>query len=282
MIVALLGLVVTPCFAQQDPNDPGLPDSVIVGSAHVDSSGTFAYVPIYAVTDDSVVYYNLPLGWSAPQGGVHAAAHTQYFYPLTSWAMTFDSVFLNQCYVRHVGWCWDLDSDSTETPPLFTDGLRIQIMSVRFIIDPEYSPQLVVLDTTWDDRNGSLIFGLVDGATEIIPAFQRGFISIYPVGVDDEFDTPTDFSLSQNYPNPFNPTTNIEFALPQESHTQLVIYNLLGQTVKTLIDEVKSPGVYSITWDGTDNSGNPQPSGTYFYRLTSMNFSETKKMILLM
>jgi hypothetical protein len=98
---------------------------------------------------------------------------------------------------------------------------------------------------------------------------------------------PKSFSLGQNYPNPFNPTTTIRFEIgigggPQQSvQTTLRVYNILGQRVKTLVDEPKSPGIYYQTWDGKDEQGNKVSSGVYFYQLRASGYNETKKMVLL-
>jgi len=86
--------------------------------------------------------------------------------------------------------------------------------------------------------------------------------------------------LNQNYPNPFNPSTTIEYAVQHPSHVLLSIYNFSGQLVKTLIDENKNTGEYSIIWDGKDNSGNTVPPGNYFYQVKVGDFISTKKMIL--
>lgn len=86
---------------------------------------------------------------------------------------------------------------------------------------------------------------------------------------------PHQFELSQNYPNPFNPTTTFEFALPNESEWEIVIYNVLGQTVDRLSD-YSEPGYVKIEWDASRYA-----SGVYFYRLTAGKFSATKKMVLL-
>jgi len=101
--------------------------------------------------------------------------------------------------------------------------------------------------------------------------------------VDYEYidDLPAGFSLSQNYPNPFNPTTTIEFSLPEQSHTELTIYNVLGQQITELIDAALSPGSYRVCWDGTDKSGRVVPSGVYLYRLTTDSFTASRKMLLL-
>ncbi|MFQ6093200.1 MAG: FlgD immunoglobulin-like domain containing protein, partial [bacterium] len=64
-------------------------------------------------------------------------------------------------------------------------------------------------------------------------------------------------------------------------HTTLKIYNILGQEVRTLVDELKEPGYYTVTWDGRNERGDPVSSGIYFYRLTAGDYSSTKRMVLL-
>jgi len=92
---------------------------------------------------------------------------------------------------------------------------------------------------------------------------------------------PTSFTLSQNYPNPFNPRTQIRFDLPVRTHVNLVVYNVLGQRVNTLVDEVLSRGQYVVDWDGADQGGSAVSSGIYFYRIEAETFTETRKMVLL-
>jgi hypothetical protein len=92
---------------------------------------------------------------------------------------------------------------------------------------------------------------------------------------------PRDFWLEPNFPNPFNPTTNIRFSVDRQTAVSLVIYDLLGQEVRRLVDEVMSPGTRTLSWDGRDDLGRPQASGTYIYRLKAESFLEAKKMVLL-
>lgn len=89
-------------------------------------------------------------------------------------------------------------------------------------------------------------------------------------------EIPEAYSLNQNYPNPFNPTTNISFSLPKSGLVTLKIYDIVGKEVSTLVNEVKSAGNYIIGYNAANI-----PSGTYFYRLESNGFSETKKMLLI-
>ena len=96
--------------------------------------------------------------------------------------------------------------------------------------------------------------------------------------VDEEGTTgvPSKFELSQNYPNPFNPTTVINFRIPQKEMVTLKVYNVLGQEVATLINEVKNAGAYHISFNAAN-----LPSGVYVYSLNAGDFSATKKMMLL-
>jgi hypothetical protein len=89
-------------------------------------------------------------------------------------------------------------------------------------------------------------------------------------------EVPNDYSLSQNYPNPFNPTTNIKFALPKNGIVSVKIYDILGNLVNTIYDGYKAAGYYNASFDGSNLS-----SGIYFYKISSGNFSDTKKMVLI-
>jgi len=87
---------------------------------------------------------------------------------------------------------------------------------------------------------------------------------------------PESYSLSQNYPNPFNPLTHLEFGISDLEFVSLKVYDVLGNEVKILVNEIKSPGVYNVQFDGSNLS-----SGIYYYKLTAGEFSEVKKMTLL-
>ena len=98
---------------------------------------------------------------------------------------------------------------------------------------------------------------------------------------DDANLRPTDFALRQNFPNPFNPTTIIQYALPKASQVRIEVYNVLGQRVRTLVDETQRPGYKTINWDGRDDAGNEVSSGVYFCRIQAGSFEESRKMTLL-
>lgn len=94
---------------------------------------------------------------------------------------------------------------------------------------------------------------------------------------------PQEFALSQNYPNPFNPTTTISFAVPDDVQGQmtLVIYDMLGRQVRTLMNREAAPGYYDLKWDGRDDAGMQTGSGVYFYQLRAGDLSSTQKMLKL-
>lgn len=91
----------------------------------------------------------------------------------------------------------------------------------------------------------------------------------------------TNFFVSQNYPNPFNPVTIIRYNLPQLCHVVIEIYNVLGQKVRTVVDEDQAAGSQNVFWDGKDTKGKDVASGIYFYKITAGVYVESKQMILL-
>lgn len=89
---------------------------------------------------------------------------------------------------------------------------------------------------------------------------------------------PTKYSLAQSYPNPFNPETAINYTLKEAGNVSLKIYNLQGRLVRTLVDQKKPVGSYSVMWNGTDDNGILLASGVYYYTLKVNGFEETKKL----
>jgi Fibronectin type III domain. len=162
----------------------------------------------------------------------------------------------------------------------------------------EYADQYVMQisnDSTFVNINSSTstsdtvkkLFGFLQGqkyywriqASNVLGSGPWSDVSIFPQSETDvkaEGGIPTEYSISQNYPNPFNPSTKIIFALPQRALTKLIIYDLLGREVQTLINKELEAGYHEIYFDATNF-----PSGVYFYRIQSGNFIQTKKMILM-
>jgi hypothetical protein len=92
---------------------------------------------------------------------------------------------------------------------------------------------------------------------------------------------PGEFALGQNYPNPFNPSTTIEYKVPVRSNVEITIFNILGQKVATVVNDVHEAGSHRATWNGRDVSGKIAASGVYFYSLKAGSFEQVKKMMLM-
>ncbi len=125
---------------------------------------------------------------------------------------------------------------------------------------------VIIADTSLSGETGTIgSMGYVDYLTFTGPS-----------SVEQLNRLPADFSLSQNYPNPFNPTTNIEYSIPQESFVELKVYDILGNKVAELVNEVQSAGTYRA-----DFSGENLASGLYIARIKAGNFTQSIKMSLM-
>jgi hypothetical protein len=147
-------------------------------------------------------------------------------------------------------------------------------------------PLLCVTD--WQLTAGKLYFHMVDATAktfycEKIENQQADRpIPLRPGSSEESTAThPTEFNLEQNYPNPFNPETVIKFSLKEDSRVTLRIYNVLGQTVRTLVDEQKPAGEYAIPWNGKNEASEDVASGVYFYRIKAGNYESVRRMTLL-
>ncbi len=162
--------------------------------------------------------------------------------------------------------------------------------------------------TSFTDNNFNIYMGGLDQATYWVCALDnqgkesdetkhavflglRSYPSEHPGGIQAKqlagTEIPNQYSLKQNYPNPFNPTTTVRFDLPERSRVTMVIYDVLGKTIKTLIQSTVEPGFHEIRWDGKDNNGNSVSTGMYIYRITAVSkesekhFVQNHKMVLM-
>jgi hypothetical protein len=124
-----------------------------------------------------------------------------------------------------------------------------------------------------------LCFTIVGGNSQAFtPILKRNIITGIP---EDRTKLPNEFNLYQNYPNPFNGSTIIKFSISKQSDTKLIIRDILGREVKTLIDESRNRGVYDVKWDGTDNSHHSVSSGVYIVSLISSGYNKSIKVMLM-
>ena len=127
------------------------------------------------------------------------------------------------------------------------------------------------------DASGNLVFH--ENITSGIP---DNFIDELQILLDVARDHyPLNFQLYQNYPNPFNPKTLIRYDLEQESFVNIVIHNMLGKRVKTLVNSFQSAGSKSINWNATNEKSESIPAGLYFYKIKVDQQIQIKKMMLL-
>ena len=99
--------------------------------------------------------------------------------------------------------------------------------------------------------------------------------------VETDFKIPEKFLLHPPYPNPFNPITTIRYDLPEQATVNIIIYDMLGRRVKTVVKTNQEAGFKSVIWDGTNNQGKPVGAGVYLYQMQAGDFVLTKKMVLL-
>jgi len=154
---------------------------------------------------------------------------------------------------------------------------------------------MIQVQSTWFplvDRNPQTFVNIMEATeNDYQVATQRVYRSrSYPSYIVLPVDTyalhrkkhmPESFSLDQNYPNPFNESTSIRYFLPESSEVKLIIYNVLGQEVRTLVNERQTGGMKSCVWDGLYDSGKRVSSGMYIYRIEAGKYKETMKMTLL-
>ena len=143
------------------------------------------------------------------------------------------------------------------------------------------SPLIDAGDPGMVDPDSSRInMGRYGGTAEYTSVSSGGESSTKPVVLETE-DAPLVFSLSQNAPNPFNPETIISYVLPQSEQVKLVIYNVLGQEIRTLVNALQPAGRYRVVWNSRDDFGRSVSSGIYLYQITAGEFTSTRKMLIL-
>ncbi len=134
----------------------------------------------------------------------------------------------------------------------------------------------------YDEGKWNQVESYLDGNTVCSKVKNLGIYRlIYDPNAKHSASLPKAYELFQNNPNPFNPETQIKYDLPASGQVQLIVYNILGQKVKVVVNEVQEAGHRSATWDGKDDAGKDVASGIYFYKLQTGNFQNTRKMVLL-
>jgi hypothetical protein len=164
-----------------------------------------------------------------------------------------------------------------------TNGLHVQQKYIGFDapVRERWAPLRIGKANLWTTSYPPFYKGYYDNI--MIYNYAAGNLSLENItSIDGEDATiPVEYALYQNYPNPFNPVTDIRFNIAKSGKVSLVIYDLLGHKVRTLINSNLSYGKHWVQWDGTADNGYPVASGVYFYRLEAKDFSQTMKMVLM-
>ncbi len=175
-------------------------------------------------------------------------------------------------------------------------NLVVDTMTGHFTWEAPVMDDLIGYDVYLNDELQGNTTDLQWQFTELVngTVYEAGVVAVYDEGFSDmatlgftyegtevENNLVAVTELESNYPNPFNPTTNITYSIKDAGNVTLGIYNLKGQLVKTLVNEVIETGKHTATWNGTDNTNKPVSSGVYFYKLKSGSYTSTRKMILL-
>lgn len=138
----------------------------------------------------------------------------------------------------------------------------------------ENKPIRVVEGNQFEELIGIMYFSFSN--YKLIPRTNADFVGYTTSVKSKEINLPDEYKLDQNYPNPFNPNTRISYSIKEEGLVSLKVFNILGQEVATLVNEVKSPGKYYVNFDAKNMS-----SGIYIYKIETNGFTQTKKMTLL-
>lgn len=120
-----------------------------------------------------------------------------------------------------------------------------------------------------------------DSSGNAIEFQVQDFLVVTSVEEGQPVTIPEEFALRQNYPNPLNPETRIAYDLPKSVHIRIEIFNLLGQKMRTLVDDQKPAGSHTMVWDGRKDNGAAVASGVYIYRLQTKKFVQSRKLLLL-
>ncbi len=126
----------------------------------------------------------------------------------------------------------------------------------------------------------NVLYKLNNGKFNNGPTLNLSVTGIETNNQKNNSSVPADFKLMQNYPNPFNPSTQIEYSIPKASFVTLKVYNMLGQLVKTLVNNYTNAGIHTVQWNGDNENGSNAVSGVYIYKITAGDNVQVKKMML--
>jgi hypothetical protein len=277
LALAILMLVVPAMLVAKDA---GNRDVFRVGKAEFSSPTEFT-VSLQVIHDEDLAAMDIPLSFSK---GVTLNSVTFEGTAVKGFDVKIAGIEneKNRVVIGLIGMVHSLKENANLKPAPNGDNT---VAVLHFTLNDQNLKTLEIVPFSAVNPNHELMYvynewiNNVPNVQSLNPDFQGGSIAL-----DSRTPTanlPTEFALSQNVPNPFNPTTVVEYALPKDAQVNIAVYNVLGQHVKTLMNDMQRAGRQTVTWDGTDNSGSSVASGVYFYKIRAGDFSDTKKMVLL-
>ena len=274
-------------------SDEGAVEIVVeLTDGKVTVTGAGPVTPPEPPTDKNVVWALPVEGTAGSTATVNIGINTLSEIAGTSFIVAFDPALIKLTAAAPAGLAANMTPVGVDVTAANSDGtLEVSLVDFTFA-NPIAIGQGDILELSIEFlAAGTATFGLSSismsdpGAVDV--PFEEW--SPEPTAVGDEALAaavlPRAFALSQNAPNPFNPSTTISFDIRGDgaaaAQVSLKVYNVRGKLVKTLVDELKPAGRYSIQWDGRSNNGAQVASGVYFYRLKTRDFQQTRKMVLL-
>lgn len=260
--------------------DPGVKDTLRIGNAVIPvvTPGQLISIPLYIFADENLSAFTCGLKWTGDNIRYASVALDQELLDLE-----FIANVSRKDTLTHIIGLGITNLGGGSIPASNTARL---IMTVRFMTKNGATADQITLDSTFFPPAGPVILSPFSGGTGdgICPEYVHAANNVdirLPVQEFDGPILPETYAMSQNTPNPFNPSTSIDFALPTAAKTKIEVFNILGQKVKTLVDEYLTAGNKRVEWDGTDDRGSAVASGIYLYKMTANDFTQTKKMMLM-
>jgi len=277
LALAILMLVVPAMLVAKDA---GNRDVFRVGKAEFSSPTEFS-VSLQVIHDEDLAAMDIPLSFSK---GVTLNSVTFEGTAVSDFDVQIAGIDneKNRVVIGLLGMVYSLKENASLKPAPNGDNT---VAVLHFTLNDQNLKTLEIAPFSAVDPSHELMYVYNEWANDVpnvqslTPEFQGGSVALEsrtPAAA-----LPTEFGLSQNVPNPFNPSTIVEYALPKDAQVNLSVYNVLGQHVTTLVNEMQRAGRQTVTWDGTDASGVSVASGVYFYKLRAGDYSNTKKMLLL-
>lgn len=260
-------------------------DTVRIGCPQITASvieGDSIAIPVYLWTDETVGGFSLGFTYNYDFVEITSVSSAGSAIPAPVILLTTFKPDDNQVLI---GW---LDFTGFGNVPVTGQATGKLLFTMYMKVLPGASTQRINVDSVFVPPAGPFELTVNHGTPtkrshKIVPVYSDCGTRdvLLPVYESEGEILPESFELGQNNPNPFNPSTSIDFALPKSANVKVEIFNILGQKVKTVVDEYLSAGYKKVTWDGTDNTGKTVASGVYLYRMTADDFTATKKMMLM-